>query len=110
MAAIVPGEPMDSGTGRMARMPLLVPLLIALVVVLAATMLWVWSGSIARVRHGLPVALGVAALAAGGVWLLVASETTDGVAAWAGWAMLAASALALVAGWVALARWGSPRS
>ncbi|GEK79382.1 hypothetical protein [Agrococcus baldri] len=89
-------------------MPLLVPLLLALVVVLAATMLWVWAGSIAHVRHGLPVALAVAVLAAAGLWLLVASETTDAVQAWAGWALLAASAVALLAGWVALARWGQP--
>jgi len=90
-------------------MPLLVPLLIALVVVLAAIMLRVWAGSIAHVRHGLAVALGVAVLAIAGVWLLVASETADGVPAWAGWALLAASPVALVAGWIALARWGRPQ-
>lgn len=90
----------------MARMPLLVPLFLALAVVLAATMLWVWAGSIARVRHGMPVALGVAALAAAGLWLLIAAETADGVPAWAGWVALVGSAVALVAGWVVLARWG----
>ncbi|MCH1882113.1 hypothetical protein [Agrococcus sp. ARC_14] len=89
-------------------MPLLVPLLVALVVVLAATMLWVWAGSIAHVRHGLPVAGAVAVLAAAGLWLLVASETADGVPAWAGWVALTASAVALVVGWIGLARWGVP--
>lgn len=92
----------------MVTVPLLVPLLIALVVTLAATMLWVWAGAIAHVRHGLAVALAVAALAAAGLWLLVASETTDAVQSWSGWALLAASALALVAGWIGLARWGTP--
>lgn len=90
-------------------MPLLVPLLLALVVVLAATMLWVWAGSIAHVRHGLTVGLTVAVLAAAGLWLLVASETTDAVQAWVGWALLATSAVALVAGWIGLARWGVPQ-
>ncbi|WP_092916505.1 hypothetical protein [Agrococcus baldri] len=90
-------------------MPLLVPLLLALTVVLAATMLWVWAGSIAHVRHGLPVALGVAALAAAGLWLLLASEATDAVPAWLGWVLLAASAVALVGGWIGLAKWGVPQ-
>ncbi|SDR89982.1 hypothetical protein [Agrococcus carbonis] len=86
-------------------MPLLVPLTVALVVALAATMLWVWAGSIARVRHGMAVAIAVALLAAAGLGLIVLAETTDAVPAWPGWALLIASALALPAGWVALARW-----
>lgn len=93
----------------MVPMPLLVPLVLALVVVLAATMLWVWAGSIAHVKHGLAVAMSIAVLAAAGLWLLVASETTDAVPVAVGWALLAASGLALVAGWIALARWGVPQ-
>ena len=100
---------MDAAPGTMAGMPLLVPLVIALVVVLAATMLWVWAGSIAHVRHGAAVAAVVALLAAAGLWLLLASETTDAVQAWVGWVLLAISAVALAAGWAALARWGQPR-
>ena len=105
MASIVPAESMDAAPGTMAGMPLLVPLVIALVVVLAATMLWVWAGSIAHVRHGAAVAAVVALLAASGITVMVA----DASAEWAGWALLAASAVALAAGWAALARWGQPR-
>lgn len=104
MASIVPAVPMDAGPGRMVGMPLLVPLLIALAVVLAATMLWVWAGSIAHVRHGTPVACGIAVLAMAGIALMVSDASLEGV----GWALLAASAVALVAGWLGLARWGSP--
>ena len=67
-----------------------------------------WTRSIAHVRHGLPVALAVAVLAAAGLWLLLASETTDAVQAWVGWVLLAASAVALVGGWIGLAKWGVP--
>jgi hypothetical protein len=92
----------------MVSMPLLVPLLLALAVVLAATMLWVWARSIAHVRHGLPVAVAVGVLAAAGLWLLLLSEMTDAVQAWVGWVLLAVSAVALAAGWIGLARWGVP--
>ncbi|WP_206447496.1 hypothetical protein [Agrococcus sp. KRD186] len=85
-------------------MPLLVPLLLALAVVLAATMLWVWAGSIAHVRHGALVAAGVAVIAVAGMALLV----TDASLEWAGWVLLAASVVALVLGWIGLARWGVP--
>lgn len=90
-------------------MPLLVPLLAALAVVLGATMLWVWAGSIAGVRHGSTVALVTGALALAGLGLLIGSESTDAVPAWTGWALLVVGALALVGGWIALARWGQPR-
>lgn len=84
--------------------PLLVPLLLALLVVLAATMLWVWAGSIAHLRHGALVASAIALLAAAGIVLLV----TDASLEWAGWSLLAISVVALVIGWVGLARWGRP--
>lgn len=89
--------------------PLVVPTLAALLVAFGAAMLWVWAGSIVQVRHGLPVALAVAALAAAGVWLLVASDADPALPAAAGWVVLGASAALLVAGWVALARWAPPR-
>jgi hypothetical protein len=98
----------DCRARQNGAVPLLVPLTIALVVALAATMLWVWAGSIARVRHGTAVAIAVALLAAAGIGLLVLSETADAVPAWPGWVLLIASAVALPAGWVALARW-APR-
>lgn len=90
-------------------MPLLVPLLAALAVVLGATMLWVWAGSVAGVRHGSTVALLTGALALAGLGVLIGSESTDAVPAWTGWALLVVGALALVGGWIALARWGQPR-
>ncbi|WP_347755923.1 hypothetical protein [Agrococcus sp. ProA11] len=85
-------------------MPLLLPLILALLVVLAATMLWVWAGSIAHLRDGGLVALAIALLAAVGMVLLV----TDPSLEWAGWSLLALSVVALVTGWIGLARWGRP--
>lgn len=85
-------------------MPLLVPLLAALAVVLAAVMLWVWAGSIARVRHGGLVASGASVLASGGVFAMVADASLE----WIGWSLIALAALALAGGWVALSRWGMP--
>ncbi|MGC5076757.1 hypothetical protein [Agrococcus sp. DT81.2] len=84
-------------------MPLLVPLAIALVVALGASLMWTWARYLAHRAYATPVALLVGVLAAVGVWLLVASDGTDAqVPAAAGWAVLAASAVALVGGWVAL--------
>ncbi|WP_072314383.1 hypothetical protein [Agrococcus sp. Marseille-P2731] len=85
-------------------MPLLVPVLIALGIVLAAVMLWVWATSIARVQHGGRVASGAGAAAALAIGLMVSDASLE----WVGWALLAVGAVALVAGWVWLARWGSP--
>ncbi len=85
-------------------MPLLVPLAIALVIALTASLMWTWARYLAHRAHATPVALGVGALAATGVALLVASDGPDAqIPAAAGWAVLAASAVALVGGWVALA-------
>ncbi len=85
-------------------MPLLVPLAIALVVVLAASLMWTWARYIAHRAYATPAALVVGMLAAAGVWLLVASEAPEAPAsATAGWVVLGASAVALVGGWVALA-------
>lgn len=85
-------------------MPLLVPLAIALVVALGASLMWAWARYLAHRAYATPVALVVGALAAAGVWLLVASDGPQAqVPAAAGWAVLAASAVALVGGWVALA-------
>lgn len=90
-------------------MPLLVPLAIALVVVLAASLLWTWARYIAHRAYATPVALVVGALAAAGVWLLVASEAPDAtVSATAGWVVLGTSAVALVGGWIALATIAPP--
>lgn len=88
----------------MGSVPLLLPLVIALLVVLAATMLWVWAGSIAHLRHGATVASASALLAAAAIAVLV----TDASLEWAGWSLLAASVVALVLGWIGLARWGTP--
>lgn len=88
----------------MGVVPLLLPVIIALLVVLAATMLWVWANSIAHLRHGAVVASVIALLAAAAILLLV----TDASLEWAGWSLLALSAVALVAGWIGLARWGRP--
>lgn len=91
-------------------MPLLVPLVAALLVAAGAAMLWVWAGSIAHRAHGGTVALVVVALAAAGVWLLVASDGADAsVPAAAGWVALGASATLLVAGWIGIARWAPER-
>lgn len=95
---------MNQGPGRMGVVPLLVPVIIALLVVLAATMLWVWAGSIAHLRDGALVASAIALLATAAVVLLV----TDASLEWAGWSLLALSVVALVSGWVGLARWGRP--
>ncbi|MGY3127109.1 membrane associated rhomboid family serine protease [Agrococcus sp. UYP33] len=85
-------------------MPLLVPLAIALVVVLAASLMWTWARYLAHRAYATPAALVVGALAAAGVWLLVASDGPGApVSATAGWVVLAASVVALVGGWVALA-------
>ncbi|MCR8671886.1 hypothetical protein, partial [Agrococcus sp. HG114] len=58
-------------------MPLLVPLVLALLIAAGASMLWVWARYVAHRRHGGTAALGVVALAAAGVWLLVASDGAD---------------------------------
>lgn len=85
-------------------MPLLVPVAIALVIALTASLMWVWARYLAHRAYATPVALAVGALAAVGIALLVASDGPDAqIPAAAGWAVLAASALALVGGWVALA-------
>ncbi|WP_405219590.1 hypothetical protein [Agrococcus sp. Ld7] len=85
-------------------MPLILPLVIALLVVLAATMLWVWAGSIAHLRDGALVASAIVLLAAASIVLLVTDPTLE----WAGWTLLALSVAAVVIGWVGLARWGRP--
>lgn len=91
-------------------MPLLVPLVAALLIAAGAAMLWVWAGSIAHRAHGGTVALVVVALAAAGVWLLVASDGADAsVPVAAGWVALGASATLLVAGWIGIARWAPER-
>lgn len=84
-------------------MPLLVPLAIALVITLTASLMWVWARYLAHRAYATPVAIAVAVLAAVGIALLVASDGSPQVPAAAGWAVLAASAVALVGGWVALA-------
>lgn len=85
-------------------MPLLVPLVIALVVALGASLMWTWARYLAHRAYATPVALLVGALAAVGVVLLIASDGPDApIPAAAGWSVLAASAVALVGGWVALA-------
>lgn len=85
-------------------MPLLVPVAIALVIALTASLMWVWARYLAHRAYATPVALVVGALAAVGIALLVASDGPDAqIPAAAGWAVLAASAAALVGGWVALA-------
>jgi hypothetical protein len=84
--------------------PLVLPLAIALVVALGASLMWTWARYLAHRAYATPVAVLVGALAAVGVWLLVASDGPDArIPAAAGWAVLAASAVALVGGWVALA-------
>ncbi|WP_413318419.1 hypothetical protein AA0Z99_00430 [Agrococcus sp. 1P02AA] len=85
-------------------MPLLVPVLVALGIVLAAVMLWVWATSIARVQHGGRVASAAGAAAAIAIGLMVADASLE----WVGWVLLALGATALVAGWIWLARWGPP--
>ena len=85
-------------------MPLLVPLAIALVVALGASLMWTWARYLAHRAYATPVALLVGGLAALGVWLLVASDGPAAqIPAAAGWSVLAASAVALVGGWVGLA-------
>lgn len=85
-------------------MPLLVPLAIALVIALTASLMWTWARYLAHRAYATPVALLVAVLAATGVALLVASDGPDAqIPAAAGWAVLAGSAVALVGGWLALA-------
>lgn len=85
-------------------MPLLVPLAIALVVAVAASLMWAWARYLAHRAYATPVALLVGVLAAVGVWLLVASDGPGSqVPVAAGWAVLAASAVALLCGWIALA-------
>ncbi|WP_306231809.1 hypothetical protein [Agrococcus beijingensis] len=86
-------------------MPLLFPLVLALVIAAGACLLWIWARSIARRPYGGPVASLVVVIAAVGVWLLIASDGADAsVPAAAGWAALGGSALVLVGGWIALAK------
>lgn len=90
-------------------MPLLVPLAIALVVALGASLMWTWACYLAHRAYATPVALLVGALAAAGIVLLIASDGPDArIPAAAGWSVLAASAVALVAGWIALATVAPP--
>jgi hypothetical protein len=90
--------------------PLLVPLVAALLIAAGAAMLWVWAASIAHRAHGGTVALVVVMIAAAGVWLLVASDGADAsVPAAAGWIALGASAALLVTGWIGIARWAPER-
>jgi hypothetical protein len=87
--------------------PLLVPLVLALLIAAGASLMWVWARYVAHRRHGTPLALLVAGLAAGGVWLLVAAQGADAsVPEAAGWLALGGSAVALAAAWLALARLG----
>lgn len=90
-------------------MPLLVPLVLALLIAAGACLLWIWARSIAHRPYGGPIASLVVVIAAAGLWLLIASDGADAsVPAAAGWSVLGASALALVAGWVVLAKLRGP--
>jgi hypothetical protein len=113
MGAIVPSvaiSPASRPVGDNGRVPLLVPLVLALLIAAGACLLWIWARSIAHRAHGGPVASLVVVIAAVGLWLLIASDGADAsVPAAAGWSVLGASAVALAAGWVALARWAPRR-
>ena len=86
-------------------MPLLLPLVLALLIAAGASLMWVWARYIGHRPHGTPLALLVVALAATGIWLLVAAQGPDAsVPEAAGWVALGGSAVALAAAWLALAR------
>ncbi|WP_404312647.1 hypothetical protein LG314_01980 [Agrococcus terreus] len=91
-------------------MPLLVPVVLALVVALGACLMWVHTRYLAQRTLGAPAALVVVVLAAAGVWAIVASEQVgDAGTAVLGWSLLAASAACLVGGWFALHAFAPPR-